>query len=112
MLSALESMDNFVQTTKDPVTKRPVTVDTRPMVYQTSASYNAAKNEGVITLTLHIRNELFNPITDTATAKLRSSATVATVIGLWFGVFPFKLAEIFPHTVARLDRKKVPVHSE
>jgi hypothetical protein len=52
----------------------------------------------------YARSSLFEEITSTATAKLKMSSTITTVMGLWHDIFPFRLHQVFPHALKAMPQ--------
>jgi SNF2 family DNA or RNA helicase len=108
LFSALKNMDGHVSSHTDPRTKLKLTQDLRPLVYQTKTTFDASKSEGVIEVRLFARSTLFQEISDTASVKLiKSGSSITTIVGMWYNIFPFRFSELFPHKIARLNRKKI-----
>ena len=75
--------------------------DKRPFAYKTSASVSGATGEGTVKLHLFARSDLFK---EPGTATHYSSLSTS-IIGCWYGIFPFRLSDLYPHHLSTISKK-------
>ena len=84
--------------------------DTRPIAYKTSASISGTTGEGTVKLSLYVRSE---PLFKSPGVESHFTSLSAAIIGLWFGIFPFRLSDLHPIKLPTISSKYAanPEHS-